>query len=187
MPRSVRLRLDSSGGDSDGPTRTDLAVRRRCARPGTDPQLAASRRPPILDRFLIAEALGDRLRREDRRWRVPTTTALLLLVRNLLVCREPLYGVGEWAARHELALLGLSDEQLGALSAVRSTGSSTPTSPRWPSTSDQADLNSLLPDVWIAAHPEHLLKYRRDEAEVAATARRRPLRRANLAEPSLSP
>jgi len=46
--------------------------------------------------------------------------------------------------------------------------------------SDNVDLNSLLPDVWIAAHPEHVLKYRRDEAEAAASARRRrrALRRA---------
>jgi hypothetical protein len=35
------------------------------------------------------------------------------------------------------------------------------------------DLRSLLPDVWIAAHPEHLLQYRRDEVEVAARARKR--------------
>jgi hypothetical protein len=35
------------------------------------------------------------------------------------------------------------------------------------------DLRSLLPDVWIAAHPEHLLQYRRDEAEAAARARKR--------------
>jgi hypothetical protein len=34
-------------------------------------------------------------------------------------------------------------------------------------------LESLLPDVWIAAHPEHFLTYRRDEAEAAAIARRR--------------
>jgi hypothetical protein len=27
---------------------------------------------------------------------------------------------------------------------------------------------SLLPYVWIAAHPEHLLTYRRDESEAAA-------------------
>jgi transposase len=72
---------------------------------------------PILNRFLtrlrIAELLGNRLPREDRRGRVPTATALLRLVRNLLVCREPLDGVGAWAARHEPALLGLSDDQLG--------------------------------------------------------------------------
>ena len=39
--------------------------------------------------------------------------------------------------------------------------------------SDKVDLNSLLPDVWIAVHPEHVLSYRRDEAEAAANARRR--------------
>jgi hypothetical protein len=35
------------------------------------------------------------------------------------------------------------------------------------------DLRSLLPDVWIAAHPDHLLQYRRDEAEAAARTRKR--------------
>jgi transposase len=39
--------------------------------------------------------------------------------------------------------------------------------------SDNVELNSLLPDVWIAAHPEHFLQCRRDEAEVVAIARRR--------------
>ena len=39
--------------------------------------------------------------------------------------------------------------------------------------SADVDLRTLLPDVWIAAHPEHLLQYRRDEAEAAARARKR--------------
>jgi hypothetical protein len=39
--------------------------------------------------------------------------------------------------------------------------------------SADVDLRSLLSDAWIAAHPEHLLRYRRDEAEAAARARRR--------------
>jgi transposase len=39
--------------------------------------------------------------------------------------------------------------------------------------SGDVGLESLLPDVWIAAHPEHVLQYRRDEAEAAANARRR--------------
>jgi hypothetical protein len=39
--------------------------------------------------------------------------------------------------------------------------------------SDGGDWESLLPDVWIAAHPEHVWTYRRDEAEAAAIARRR--------------
>jgi transposase len=78
---------------------------------------------PILDRFLrrlrIAETLRDRLPTEDRRWRVSNTAALLLLARNLLLSREPLYGVGEWAARHEPSLLGLSESQLAALNDDR--------------------------------------------------------------------
>ena len=38
---------------------------------------------------------------------------------------------------------------------------------------NEVDLEALLPDVWIAAHPEHFLTYRRDEAEAAAIAGRR--------------
>jgi hypothetical protein len=39
--------------------------------------------------------------------------------------------------------------------------------------SAEADMRSLLPDVWIAAHPEHFLQFRHDEAEAAARARKR--------------
>ena len=92
----------------------------------TDGQTLNSRKVgalPILDRFLrrlrIGEALSDRLPREDRRWRVSNSAVLLLLARNLLVSREPLYGVGEWAARHEPTLLGLSENQLAALNDDR--------------------------------------------------------------------
>ena len=42
--------------------------------------------------------------------------------------------------------------------------------------SNEVDLESLLPDIWIATHPEHFLRYRRDEAEAAAMARRRRIR-----------
>jgi hypothetical protein len=46
--------------------------------------------------------------------------------------------------------------------------------------SAEVDLRSLLPDVWLAAHPHHVLQYCRDEAEMAARARerRREKRRA---------
>ena len=39
--------------------------------------------------------------------------------------------------------------------------------------STEVDWTGSPPDVWIAAHPEHLLMYRREEAEAAAMARRR--------------
>jgi transposase len=78
---------------------------------------------PVLGRFLkrlrIEEFLSKHLPREDRRSRVPTATALLLLVRNLLISREPLYGVGEWAARHDTRWLDITDKQLPALNDDR--------------------------------------------------------------------
>jgi transposase len=78
---------------------------------------------PILNFFLarlrLREFLRDQLPHEDGRTRIPTATALLVLLRNLLISREPLYGVGEWAARHEPELLGLSDTQVAALNDDR--------------------------------------------------------------------
>src|SRR5208283_4961956 len=41
--------------------------------------------------------------------------ALLVLLRNLLLSREPIYGVGEWAARHAPDLLGLANSEMGRL------------------------------------------------------------------------
>jgi hypothetical protein len=52
--------------------------------------------------------------------------------------------------------------------------------------SNEVDLASLQPDVWIAAHPEHFLTYRRDEAETAAIARRRRRQRRRAEAPELS-
>jgi transposase len=78
---------------------------------------------PILDRLLdrlrLEAILRDHLPREDRRSRIPTATGLLLLLTNLLVSREPLYGLGEWAARHVPGLLGLSASQLASLNDDR--------------------------------------------------------------------
>lgn len=42
---------------------------------------------------------------------------------------------------------------------------------------DEVDLEPLLPDAWIKAHPEYIVAYRRDEAEAAAN--RRSKRRLN--------
>jgi len=55
--------------------------------------------------------------------------------------------------------------------------------------SEQVDWESLLPDVWITAHPEHFLTNRHDEAESPAIARRchREWRRAEAPEHSRSP
>lgn len=71
---------------------------------------------PIVNHFLQRTKLEDALRNalgpDDPRAKLPTTTALLVLLRNLLVSREPVYGVGEWAARYAPDLLGLLPHQI---------------------------------------------------------------------------
>ncbi len=78
---------------------------------------------PILDRLFdrlgLDSILRDHLPRDDRRSRIPTATGLLLLLKNLRVSREPLYGLGEWAARHVPGLLGLTSAQFPSLNDDR--------------------------------------------------------------------
>ena len=53
--------------------------------------------------------------------------------------------------------------------------------------SNDVELRSLLPDVWIAAHPEHFLQYRHDEAESAAGVRKRCRAKRRVQQRSGSP
>jgi transposase len=73
----------------------------------------------LLDRLRLEPILRDHLPHEDRRSRIPTAIGLSLLLKNLLVSREPLYGLGEWAARHAAELLGLTPAQLPSLNDDR--------------------------------------------------------------------
>ena len=74
---------------------------------------------PILDdlirRMRLEEFLRAALPPEDRRTKLSPVKALLVLLRNLLLSREPIYGVGEWAARHAPDLLGLANLQIDRL------------------------------------------------------------------------
>jgi transposase len=78
---------------------------------------------PILNHFLrrmgLEETLRDLLGPDDPRAKLPTSTALLVLLRNLLVAREPVYGVGEWAARYAPDVLGLLPDQIPLLNDDR--------------------------------------------------------------------
>ena len=49
------------------------------------------------------------LRPDGRRMAVPTSRGLLLLLRNVLLSREPIYGLGEWAERFAPDQLGLRE------------------------------------------------------------------------------
>jgi transposase len=78
---------------------------------------------PVLDHVLrrlrLEEFLREHLAREDGRSRIPNATGLMVLVKNLLISREPLYGVGEWAARYAPQPLGLTPAQLPSLNDDR--------------------------------------------------------------------
>ena len=66
---------------------------------------------PIVDAFLGRGGLQALLERHlpagDTRVALPAATVIGVIVRNLCVAREPLYGLAEWAARYDPALLGL--------------------------------------------------------------------------------
>jgi transposase len=67
---------------------------------------------PIVDLFLarsgVERVLSRYLPPGDRRVVLPAAAAIGLLVRNLCVAREPLYGLADWAGRFDPALLGLA-------------------------------------------------------------------------------
>lgn len=55
----------------------------------------------------------------DSRYKVSVADTLLVLLRNILCSREPMYGVGEWAAPYAAELLGLEERQVEALNDDR--------------------------------------------------------------------
>lgn len=65
-----------------------------------------------LKRMRLRELLQRHLPPDDERVIIPTADVVLLLVRNLLVSREPLYGVTEWAADHAPWLFGFTEQSL---------------------------------------------------------------------------
>src|SRR5271168_86681 len=69
----------------------------------------------IVERMQLRRILSEHLPRDDSRTELPTVTALLVLYVNLLMAREPIYGVGEWAALFPSDLLGLREHALSRL------------------------------------------------------------------------
>jgi transposase len=78
---------------------------------------------PILNRLLkrmkLEEFFCKHLKPDGPRTRLSTPRALLVLVRNLLLSREPIYGIGEWAAQYAPDLLGLNPAELAAFNDDR--------------------------------------------------------------------
>ena len=78
---------------------------------------------PILQRLLQRMRLHDFLQQhlppEDGRTKVAAPRVLLLLLNNLLVSREPVYGVAEWAREFDPGLFDLRPEQIQRLNDDR--------------------------------------------------------------------
>ena len=69
----------------------------------------------LLERMRLAEILAEHLPPDDPRTELPTVCALLVLVRNVLLSRQPVYGVAEWAAGFAPDLLDLWPEEVALL------------------------------------------------------------------------
>ena len=63
--------------------------------------------------------LGALLPVTDARVKLAPAAAIRLVVTNLLIGREPVYGLSEWAARYDPKLLGLSETEVAALNDDR--------------------------------------------------------------------
>lgn len=78
---------------------------------------------PIINRLLkrmrLEELLHRNLPREDKRMKVGTARVVLLLLKNLLVSREPVYGVAEWARNFAPELFDLEPNELDHLNDDR--------------------------------------------------------------------
>jgi transposase len=134
----------------------------------------------IFQRLNLEAILQAHLPQEDARTKLPVARGLLVLVKNLLLSREPLYGLGEWAARHDPTLLGLTTEQLGFLNDDRAG--------RWLNRLFDGDRPALLLDLvshTVVAFAVALDELHNDSTTVtfygaytdAAEEKQRPLRK----------
>lgn len=73
----------------------------------------------LLERMKLTEFLQDHLPPDGPGTRLPTRRGLLVLLRNFLFSREPIYGVGEWADRYPPELVGLTQSQRNYLNDDR--------------------------------------------------------------------
>lgn len=77
---------------------------------------------PIINRVIERSRLEEFLQEfmvEDKRCTISPVVGTLLLLRNYVISREPIYGVGEWARQHVPDLLGLAADQVSYLNDDR--------------------------------------------------------------------
>ena len=73
----------------------------------------------LLKRMRLEEFLHQHLPCEDKRMKVDTSRVVLVLLKNLLISREPVYGVAEWARNFGPELFDLWEDDLQHLNDDR--------------------------------------------------------------------
>src|ERR1035438_3314434 len=73
----------------------------------------------VLDRLGLPALLAGVLPSGDARQKLAPAAAIRVVVTNLVLGREPLYGLGEWAARYDPGLLGLTEPEVDGLNDDR--------------------------------------------------------------------
>ena len=73
----------------------------------------------VYDRLGIDRLLEGHVPADDARLRIAPSVALGVVIRNLVVGREPVYGLGRWAQQYDPRLLGLSGLPADALNDDR--------------------------------------------------------------------
>jgi transposase len=77
---------------------------------------------PFLDQIIERAKIPEILRKfvvEDKRCTISPVVGICLLLKNYLVSREPIYGVGDWARQYLPRLLGLRPSQVSSLNDDR--------------------------------------------------------------------
>ena len=73
----------------------------------------------VFERMNLHRLLQQHLPNEDKRCRVDTARMVMILIRNVLLSREPMYGVGEWSRTYAPDLFDLWPDQLDGLNDDR--------------------------------------------------------------------
>jgi transposase len=73
----------------------------------------------ILERMRLSDILKQCLPTDDLRTQLPTHRGLLVLVRNILIAREPVYGVGQWASSYAPGLFDMRHHEVERLNDDR--------------------------------------------------------------------
>src|SRR5664280_1866232 len=73
----------------------------------------------VLDRLGLPALLAGVLPAGDARVKLAAAAAIRLVGANLVLGREPLYGLGEWAARYDPGLLGLTEADVSGFNDDR--------------------------------------------------------------------